>query len=90
LPQIDSRALHALGEALSGTASEPLAVFLETVNSWLAVRLHNAPQECRRLARVGEVWEGVNQAAREVEIYNLDRKPFVFSVFNLLADAARA
>jgi DNA polymerase-3 subunit delta' len=39
---------------------------------------------------VGDVWESVNRAAREVETYNLDRKPFVFSVFNLLAEAARA
>jgi DNA polymerase-3 subunit delta' len=90
LPQFDPRALHALGDAVAGTEAETLAAFLDTVNSWLAARLRSGPQESRRLARVGEVWERVNRAAREVETYNLDRKPFVFSVFNLLAEAARA
>ena len=32
----------------------------------------------------------VNNAAREAEAYNLDRKPLVFSVFGRLAEAARA
>ena len=90
LPQVDPRALHALGDKLAGTEAETLAAFLDTVNSWLAGRLRSGPQESRRLARVGDVWESVNRAAREVETYNLDRKPFVFSVFNLLAEAARA
>jgi len=90
LPQLDPRALHALGDELAGTEAETLAAFLDTVNSWLAARLRSGPQESRRLARVGDVWESVNRAAREVETYNLDRKPFVFSVFNLLAEAARA
>jgi DNA polymerase-3 subunit delta' len=90
LPQLDPRALHALGEELAGTEAETLAAFMDTVNSWLSARLRSAPQERRRLARVAEVFESVNLAARETETYNLDRKPFVFSVFNLLADAARA
>jgi DNA polymerase-3 subunit delta' len=38
---------------------------------------------------VAEVWEKVNGAAREVEDYNLDRKPLVFAVFGLLAETAR-
>jgi DNA polymerase-3 subunit delta' len=35
------------------------------------------------------VWEKIGRAAREAEIYNLDRKPLVFSMFGLLADVAR-
>jgi DNA polymerase III subunit delta' len=38
---------------------------------------------------VAEVWEKLNGAAREVEVFNLDRKPMVFAVFGLLAEAAR-
>jgi DNA polymerase-3 subunit delta' len=38
---------------------------------------------------VAEVWEKLNGAAREVEMFNLDRKPMVFAVFGLLAEAAR-
>jgi DNA polymerase-3 subunit delta' len=40
------------------------------------------------MARLAETWEKVNRAAREVEIYNLERKPLVFSVFGALAEAA--
>ena len=31
----------------------------------------------------------VNAAARDAEIYNLERKPLVFNVFGLLAEATR-
>ena len=90
LPQLDPRALHALGDGIAGTEAETLAAFMDTVNVWLSTRLRSEPAEARRLARVAEVWEKVNRAARDAEAYNLDRKPFVFSVFGLLAEAARA
>jgi DNA polymerase-3 subunit delta' len=38
---------------------------------------------------VAETWDKINQAARDVQDYNLERKPFVFSVFGALAEAAR-
>jgi DNA polymerase-3 subunit delta' len=90
LPQLDPLALHALGDQLAGTEAETLAAFMDAVNGWLSGRLGSAPQESGRLARVAEVWESVNRAARETETYNLDRKPFVFSVFGQLVQAARA
>ena len=90
LPQLDPRALHALGDGIAGTEAETLAAFMDTVNVWLSTRLRSEPVETHRLARVAEVWEKVNRAARDAEAYNLDRKPFVFSVFGLLAEAARA
>jgi len=89
LPALDPRALHALGEEIAGTQSEPLAAFMDAVNAWLSSRLQSGPQEGARLARVAEVWEAVNSAARDAEAYNLDRKPLVFSVFGRLAEAAR-
>jgi DNA polymerase-3 subunit delta' len=90
LPQLDMGELHALGDEISGTEQETLATFMDAVNAWLGARLANGPQDARRLARVAEVWESVNVAARDAAEYNLDRKPFVFSVFGRLADAARA
>jgi DNA polymerase-3 subunit delta' len=33
------------------------------------------------------VWEKINRAARDTAEYNLERKPLVFSVFGLLAEA---
>jgi DNA polymerase-3 subunit delta' len=38
---------------------------------------------------LAEVWEKINRAARDTEAYNLERKPLVFSVFGLLAEATR-
>ena len=89
LPEIDARALHALGDELAGSDAGPLATFADTVREWLSARLSMPAAEPRRLAQVAEVWEKVNGAARDVEIYNLERKPLVFSVFGLLADTAR-
>ena len=40
------------------------------------------------MARLAEAWDKVNRAGRDTEIYNLDRRPFVFSVFGALAEAA--
>ncbi len=90
LPDPDPRALHALGDALGGNEPATLAAFMDMVNGWLSARLSGDTREIQRLARTAEVWEKVNRAAREVEIYNLERKPLVFSVFGLLAEAARA
>jgi DNA polymerase-3 subunit delta' len=39
------------------------------------------------MARLAEAWGKINSASREVEEYNLDRRPFVFSVFGALAEA---
>jgi DNA polymerase-3 subunit delta' len=89
LPDTNPMALHALGDAMSGVDPQTLAAFLDTVNAWLSARMAGGPQESRRMARLAEVWEKVNRAAHEVEEFNLERKPLVFSVFGLLADAAR-
>jgi DNA polymerase-3 subunit delta' len=89
LPATDPRALHALGDALGGSDDGTLTAFVDTVRDWLSHRLDTPPREPRRLARVAEVWEKVNRAAREAEVFHLDRKPLVFAVFGLLAEAAR-
>ena len=89
LPSLDSNALHGLGEAIAGTDPQPLAAFVDTVNAWLAQRLDRNQTEIGRLARLAEAWERINQAARDAETYNLERKPLVFSVFGLLAEATR-
>ena len=89
LPKLDSGALHALGEAIAGTDPQPLAAFVDTVNAWLSHRLDGGNGELGRLARLAEASERINQAARDAETYNLERKPLVFGVFGLLAEATR-
>jgi DNA polymerase III subunit delta' len=88
LPNPDPRALHALGDVLGGNEPQTLAAFMDLVNGWLSGRLERG--QLPHMARAAEVWEKVNTAARDVETYNLERKPLVFTVFGLLAEAARA
>jgi DNA polymerase-3 subunit delta' len=90
LPDPDPRALHALGDALGGNEPQTLAAFMDMVNGWLSARLLGDMRPARQLAHTAEVWDKVNRAAREVETYNLERKPLVFAIFGLLAEAARA
>jgi DNA polymerase III subunit delta' len=89
LPATDTKALHALGEAIAGTDAAPLAAFLDTVNDWLSARLDREQGGIARLNRLAEASERINEAVREAETYNLERKPLVFSVFGLLAEATR-
>jgi DNA polymerase III subunit delta' len=89
LPALDSKALHAFGDALTGTDPQPLAAFLDTVNGWLSQRLNGGHAELRHLVRLADASERINASARDVETYNLERKPLVFSVFGLLAEATR-
>ncbi len=92
LPKLEPSALHALGDRLAGTDPRPLHSLVDTINAWLAQRVerHGTTQgEIGRMARLAEAWEGVNAAARDAETYNLERKPFVFGVFGLLAEATR-
>ena len=91
LPQVDPRELHALGDALGGSDRVALAAFIDSIDRWVSARLRadDANANLPRLARLAEVWEKINRAARDTEAYNLERKPLVFSVFGLLAEAAR-
>jgi DNA polymerase III subunit delta' len=89
LPALDANALHALGETLAGTDARPLSAFLDTVNAWMSRRLDCGAGDLSRLAALAGAWQRINQAAQDVLEYNLERKPLVFSVFGLLAEATR-
>jgi DNA polymerase III subunit delta' len=93
LPQVDPRELHALGDALGTSDRVALAAFIDGIERWVAEQLRsdqgNANANLPRLARLAEVWEKIVRAARDTADYNLERKPLVFSVFSLLAEATR-
>jgi DNA polymerase III subunit delta' len=92
LPQVDPRELHALGDALGTSDRVALAAFVDSVERWVGDRLRvdgNANANLPRLARLAEVWEKIVRAARDTQDYNLERKPLVFSVFSMLAEATR-
>jgi len=93
LPRVDPRELHALGDAMGISDRVALAAFIDGVERWVSERLRaddaNANANLPRLARLAEVWEKIARAARDTAEYNLERKPLVFSVFGLLAEATR-
>jgi DNA polymerase-3 subunit delta' len=91
LPQVDPRELHALGDALGTSDRVALAAFIDGIDRWIGEKLRadDANANLPRLARLAEVWEKIIRAARDTESYNLERKPLVFSVFGMLAEATR-
>ncbi|GLS20300.1 DNA polymerase III subunit delta' [Labrys miyagiensis] len=92
LPRIDVAAAHALADRCANKAGEEnFALLLDFIDEWLHQRLLSERSEpAHRLARWAEVWEKARSAARDVEAYNLDRKPFVLSTLSMLAEASAA
>jgi DNA polymerase III subunit delta' len=92
LPNVDPRELHALGDSLPLSDRAALSAFIDGIDRWLSERLRldgRSNANLPRLARLAEVWEKVARAARDTQDYNLERKPLVFSVFSMLAEATR-
>jgi DNA polymerase-3 subunit delta' len=88
LPATDLRALHALADSLERGNDDLFEIFIETARNWLSGRLARAAEPAR-LDRIADAWERLNRAATDTETYNLERKPLVFNVFGLLAEATR-
>jgi DNA polymerase-3 subunit delta' len=93
LPSLDPRELHALSDSLGISDRAALAAFVDSVERWVSERLRQGASRgdasLPRLAQLAEVWEKISRAARDTESYNLERKPLVFSVFGMLAEATR-
>jgi DNA polymerase-3 subunit delta' len=90
LPAVDATAVHGLADRLAGGGEGAFTAFVEAVEDHLAAPLA-APDNAAagRLAAHAEVWDKLARAAAEVDAFNLDRKPFVFSVVSSLAETAR-
>jgi DNA polymerase III subunit delta' len=91
LPRTEPSKILALAESLSRRdADETFDLALDTVDRWLSRHLdRNAALGAARLAPLVEVCEKIARQAREVDIYNLDRRPLVLTLFDDLADAVR-
>jgi DNA polymerase-3 subunit delta' len=91
LPQLDPKGLHGLGDSLMGNDRAALLAFTDTLERWMMAQLRaGGPKaDLPRLARLSEVWEKISRAVRETQEFNLERKPLVFSVFGMLAEAMR-
>ena len=62
---------------------------MDTVRDWLSGRLDAKTQDKAKLGQVAQAWEKVNLAVSDAAEYNLDRRPLVFSVLDVLAETAR-
>ena len=89
LPAVDVNALHALGDQLDRGDRRLFEVFVGAIRDWLSARLDADANDLAALARTADLWDRLNRSARDVEIYNLERKPLVFAIFGLLAEASR-
>ena len=68
---------------------------LATIEDWLDARVRHSARTlqgacARQLAPYALVWEKLSEAARETEIFNLDKRPLVLSLFADLAAAVQA
>jgi DNA polymerase-3 subunit delta' len=89
LPAPDPYALHALGDQLDRGDKSLTEVFVGALRDYLSGRLAAEANDPARLARIADLWDRLNRQARDVETYNLEKKPLVFAIFGLLAEASR-
>jgi DNA polymerase-3 subunit delta' len=91
LPRVEAKRVLALAESLQRReADEAYALVLDTVERWLGRLLHErAAEGPARLAPLVEVCDKVARSAREIDAYNLDRRPLVLALFDDLAEAVR-
>ncbi|WP_298354869.1 DNA polymerase III subunit delta' [Rhodoblastus sp.] len=92
LPDVDWLLAQRIGEAIAAReAASEFDAFLRALYGWLSDNLHkNKGLGPRAVAPYADAWEFLEREARELEIYNLDKRAFVVVVFSRLAEAARA
>lgn len=91
LPAVDVKASHALADDLARRGAEArFEIFVGLVGDWLHERARaGAALREPAVDRYAEAFEDLTRSAREVEIFNLDRRPFVLRALRDLAGLAR-
>lgn len=94
LPVLDRQALHQMADGLAGRQNdEAYALFEDVLAGWIheiLVRGGRTGIAPSRLAPLIEVWDKARAAMRDAEIYNLDRRALILTLFADLSDAVRA
>jgi DNA polymerase III subunit delta' len=90
-PELDRSELLNLTEGLNSRGSAPdYETVVETIRHQIEVECERRAREgAVRLAPLIEVWEKSREGMSVVDRYNLDRRPFLLSLFSDLADAQR-
>jgi DNA polymerase III subunit delta' len=91
LPELDSRAVHKLAEAVSARGADDAFEDLTlALYDWLEAQARTqAGQGAARLAPLADLWEKARAATRDTETYNLDKRLHVLSLFAEVSAAAR-
>ncbi|MDE2364781.1 MAG: DNA polymerase III subunit delta' [Hyphomicrobiales bacterium] len=91
LPKVDWSLVQTLVDTLARPQSaNEFDAFLETVFGWLDTRVKEAAgQGPRRLAPLAEAWDRIGAAAREAEIYNLDKRGLIIQIAEELETATK-
>ncbi len=91
VPEIDMAQLHGLADRMTGREGAARFAFMTGfVQDWLHEQLtRGAARGDSRLAAWAALWEKTARTAREAEIYNLDRRPLVLSIFSDLSATMR-
>jgi DNA polymerase III subunit delta' len=89
----DGKAAMALFDKTTGKAGEAnFGIIIEMIEVHLRAGVHDGVSSqaaSATLAARAELWEKLRKSARDVETYNLDRRPFLLSIFSELADIER-
>ena len=91
LPDYDRREVLVMSEAFGRKEGRSdFQTMRETVLDWIIAQVdRHADEGVHRLAPLAELWEKIEQAVREAESYNLDRRALALNMFNDLAAAVR-
>jgi DNA polymerase III subunit delta' len=85
----DWKAAQTLADSLTGrTKADAFETFLDIVENRLRAGVQSGGA-AQALAARAELWEKLRRSAREVETFNLDRRPFILSVLGDLAEIER-
>ena len=91
MPKIDWKIAHKLADATSGRDGETqFDAFLNAVFAWLGHALRQNLQSPAQAHPYAVAWEALERDARDLQIFNLDKRAFVLLVFSTLAEAESA
>jgi DNA polymerase-3 subunit delta' len=91
LPRLNWRVIHRIADNVAGRERETeYEAFLAAVFAWLSAGLRRQAGSARALAPYALAWEFLEREARDLQIFNLDKRAFVLVVFSQLAEAERA
>ena len=90
LPRINPEEIDAIAELTAGRDGEvAFDRFCTLCQAWLTRELNRRAGQNGALMPVAELWTRLEDQRRDVEVYNLDKRPFVISMLADFAATAR-